>query len=100
MPGGASLHSIMTPHGPDTKCFQAASTEKLVPVRVADGTQAFMFESSLSFKVGPAAIASSLTVIDDAVGAEHLRQEAAGLLQGLAGPARPVRRLQAIISVP
>ena len=22
-PGGATLHSIMTPHGPDTQCFEA-----------------------------------------------------------------------------
>ncbi len=51
LPGGGSLHSMMTAHGPDTKCFEQASTEKLTPVRVADGTQAFMFESSLSFKV-------------------------------------------------
>lgn len=38
-PGGATLHSIMTPHGPDFNCFEAASNEKLVPMRVADGTQ-------------------------------------------------------------
>ncbi|XP_049802217.1 homogentisate 1,2-dioxygenase [Schistocerca nitens] len=51
LPGGASLHSMMTPHGPDTQCFEAASNAKLVPCRVADGTQAFMFESSLSLAV-------------------------------------------------
>lgn len=38
-PGGATLHSIMTPHGPDSNCFEAASNEKLVPTRVAEGTQ-------------------------------------------------------------
>lgn len=37
--GGASLHSMMTPHGPDSNCFNTASTVKLTPVRVADGTQ-------------------------------------------------------------
>ncbi|KAF2362906.1 Homogentisate 1-2-dioxygenase [Trinorchestia longiramus] len=47
LPGGATLHSMMTPHGPDAECFNAASTVKLVPQRVADGTQAFMFETSL-----------------------------------------------------
>eukprot|EP01136_Pigoraptor_vietnamica_P024409 Opistho-1_new@77439 len=46
-PGGGSLHSMMTPHGPDLDCFQKASAAKLTPVRVADGTQSFMFESSL-----------------------------------------------------
>ncbi|KAG0725999.1 Homogentisate 1,2-dioxygenase [Chionoecetes opilio] len=46
-PGGASLHSMMTPHGPDAQCFESASTEPLKPVRVADGTQSFMFETCL-----------------------------------------------------
>ncbi|XP_012284816.1 homogentisate 1,2-dioxygenase [Orussus abietinus] len=50
-PGGASLHSIMTPHGPDANCFEAASSVNLKPERVADGTQAFMFESSLSLAI-------------------------------------------------
>nr|AAF36489.1 homogentisate 1,2-dioxygenase [Drosophila melanogaster] len=49
--GGATLHSMMTPHGPDVKCFEGASNAKLVPERVAEGTQAFMFESSLSLAV-------------------------------------------------
>jgi len=47
-PGGATLHSMMTPHGPDADCFEAWSKKELGPIRVADGTQAFMFESSLS----------------------------------------------------
>lgn len=36
--GGASLHSMMTPHGPDKQCFEAASTAHLKPARVADNT--------------------------------------------------------------
>ncbi|CAD5119269.1 DgyrCDS7895 [Dimorphilus gyrociliatus] len=51
LPGGASLHSMMTPHGPDSECFNKASTEDLKPVRVADGTMSFMFESSLSMAI-------------------------------------------------
>ncbi|XP_075152203.1 homogentisate 1,2-dioxygenase [Haematobia irritans] len=51
MPGGATLHSMMTPHGPDAKCFEGASKANLIPERVAEGTQAFMFESSLSMAV-------------------------------------------------
>uniref|UniRef100_A0A1A9W0S3 Homogentisate 1,2-dioxygenase n=1 Tax=Glossina brevipalpis TaxID=37001 RepID=A0A1A9W0S3_9MUSC len=51
MPGGATLHSMMTPHGPDYNCFETASKIKLAPERVAEGTQAFMFESSLSMAV-------------------------------------------------
>ncbi|XP_001988070.2 homogentisate 1,2-dioxygenase [Drosophila grimshawi] len=49
--GGATLHSIMTPHGPDVKCFDGASKADLKPERIAEGTQAFMFESSLSLAV-------------------------------------------------
>uniref|UniRef100_A0A6A7FPM7 Homogentisate 1,2-dioxygenase n=1 Tax=Hirondellea gigas TaxID=1518452 RepID=A0A6A7FPM7_9CRUS len=45
--GGATLHSMMTPHGPDEQCFEAASNAELKTVRVADGTQSFMFESCL-----------------------------------------------------
>lgn len=37
-PGGGSLHSIMTPHGPDGDCFQKNSTAELKPERVAEGT--------------------------------------------------------------
>ena len=37
-PGGGSLHSMMTPHGPDKDCFEKASEGELKPRRVADGT--------------------------------------------------------------
>ncbi|KAI8340485.1 homogentisate 1,2-dioxygenase [Chlamydoabsidia padenii] len=47
LPGGGSLHSAMTPHGPDAKVFDMASEAELKPVRVAENTQAFMFETSL-----------------------------------------------------
>jgi homogentisate 1,2-dioxygenase len=39
LPGGATLHSMMTPHGPDAQCFERASNDILGPTRVADGTQ-------------------------------------------------------------
>lgn len=51
VPGGGSLHSCMTPHGPDTKTFETASNAELKPHRVADGTLAFMFESSYLLKL-------------------------------------------------
>lgn len=38
LPGGGSLHSAMTPHGPDADCFEKASKAKLEPERIADGT--------------------------------------------------------------
>ncbi|XP_022649728.1 homogentisate 1,2-dioxygenase-like [Varroa jacobsoni] len=47
-PGGATLHSMMTPHGPDVNCFRQATEALLKPVRVAENSMAFMFESSLS----------------------------------------------------
>jgi len=50
-PGGATLHSMMTPHGPDADCFEKASNGGDNPERVADGTMAFMFESSLSMAI-------------------------------------------------
>lgn len=38
-PGGATLHSAMTPHGPDVNCFESNTNCELKPARVADGTQ-------------------------------------------------------------
>lgn len=48
LPGGASLHSCMTPHGPDTKSYEAtiAQGDDAGPSRLRS-TMAFMFESSL-----------------------------------------------------
>ncbi|CAI9738626.1 homogentisate 1,2-dioxygenase-like isoform X2 [Octopus vulgaris] len=48
LPGGGSLHSMMTPHGPDAECFEKSSTMDLKPIKIAEGTMAFMFESSLT----------------------------------------------------
>jgi homogentisate 1,2-dioxygenase len=45
LPGGASLHSIMTPHGPDSEVFEKASTADLKPFRTDERGLAFMFES-------------------------------------------------------
>ncbi|KAK9150318.1 hypothetical protein Syun_008627 [Stephania yunnanensis] len=59
LPGGASLHSCMTPHGPDTKTFEAtvAQGENAGPFRITD-TMAFMFESCLIPRVCPWALES------------------------------------------
>ncbi|GFY78949.1 homogentisate 1,2-dioxygenase [Trichonephila inaurata madagascariensis] len=51
LPGGATLHNIMTAHGPDADCFAKASTVKLGPEKVAENTMAIMFETSLSLSV-------------------------------------------------
>jgi homogentisate 1,2-dioxygenase len=44
VPGGASLHNSMLPHGPDMEAFEHASTVDLKPVKLAN-TMAFMLET-------------------------------------------------------
>ena len=48
MPGGASLHNCMSPHGPEAEVFEKASKTKLEPVKYKE-TMAFMFESRFVF---------------------------------------------------
>ena len=55
-PGGGSLHSCMTAHGPDAASFaKAASNPDLQPVYFDQGL-AFMFESTYMFKIAPSAL--------------------------------------------
>ncbi|KAI3910088.1 hypothetical protein MKW98_031229 [Papaver atlanticum] len=59
LPGGASLHSCMTPHGPDTNTFETTvghGTDE-TPSKITE-TMAFMFESSLIPRVCPWALES------------------------------------------
>ncbi|HEX5567586.1 MAG TPA: homogentisate 1,2-dioxygenase [Streptomyces sp.] len=44
VPGGGSLHNMMSAHGPDRETFDRASAAELVPQKVDDGL-AFMFET-------------------------------------------------------
>lgn len=50
VPGGASLHNTMLPHGPDMDAFEKASTVELKPHRL-EGTMAFMFETRFPQRV-------------------------------------------------
>ena len=59
LPGGGSLHSCMSAHGPDAKTFAKASTEELKPIKLPD-TMAFMFESTYMFKMTDWASANHL----------------------------------------
>ncbi|KAJ2081107.1 hypothetical protein H4R24_002578 [Coemansia sp. RSA 988] len=59
LPGGASLHSMMTPHGPDAATVEHAVSRELNPCRVADGTQAFMFESMFQLRLTKWAVENS-----------------------------------------
>ena len=34
LPGGATLHSMMTPHGPDAAMFKKATTDELKPSKL------------------------------------------------------------------
>ncbi len=50
MPGGASLHPCMLPHGPDTEAFEKASNVELKPSKLSN-TMAFMFESRMRQRI-------------------------------------------------
>ena len=58
-PGGGSLHSMFTPHGPDAATFVKASNAELKPERVAENTMAFMFETSVILSPTPYAMKTS-----------------------------------------
>lgn len=50
-PAGASLHNIMSGHGPDAATHEKASNLDLKPNKVGEGSMAFMFESCLMIGV-------------------------------------------------
>ncbi|MEC7439196.1 MAG: homogentisate 1,2-dioxygenase [Pseudomonadota bacterium] len=58
VPGGASLHNMMLPHGPDLDAFEKASNAELKPVKLTD-TMAFMFETRFPQQVSHFAAESS-----------------------------------------
>jgi homogentisate 1,2-dioxygenase len=47
VPGGASLHSMMSSHGPDAATFEKASSADLSAPDIMSGTMAIMFETRL-----------------------------------------------------
>eukprot|EP00986_Skeletonema_menzelii_P018843 scaffold26732_cov145-Skeletonema_menzelii.AAC.9 len=56
VPGGASLHSIMTPHGPDTASYNANIKNPCDEPTKFEGGLAFMFESSAMCKLSQYAL--------------------------------------------
>jgi homogentisate 1,2-dioxygenase len=50
-PAGASLHNVMSGHGPDAATHEKASNVELKPSKVGEGSMAFMFESCLMIGV-------------------------------------------------
>ncbi|KAG9307800.1 hypothetical protein G9A89_023365 [Geosiphon pyriformis] len=65
LPGGASLHSHMTPHGPDAPTFERATNQELEPTRIGDGSIAFMFETTLMLGLTPWALSNQVHVQSD-----------------------------------
>ena len=62
LPGGASLHNSMVPHGPDSDAYTKASNADLKPQKL-DNTLAFMFESRYRFV--PTAFAMTSGLLDE-----------------------------------
>ena len=56
VPGGSSLHSIMTPHGPDAASYYDNVRKECKEPTKFDGGLAFMFESSAMCKVSKYAL--------------------------------------------
>jgi homogentisate 1,2-dioxygenase len=50
VPGGASLHNMMTGHGPDAATFEKASNADTSKPDYVKGTMAFMFETRLPIR--------------------------------------------------
>jgi homogentisate 1,2-dioxygenase len=71
VPGGGSLHNMMSAHGPDRETFDRASAAELKPQKIDDGL-AFMFETRWP-----------VTATAQAATATHLQQGYDDVWQGL-----------------
>ncbi|WP_327346766.1 homogentisate 1,2-dioxygenase [Streptomyces europaeiscabiei] len=79
VPGGGSLHNMMSAHGPDRETFDRASAAELKPQRVDDGL-AFMFETRWP-----------ILMTAQAAGAEHLQRGYDDVWSGLQRHFGPLR---------
>ncbi|MFF7338549.1 homogentisate 1,2-dioxygenase [Streptomyces sp. NPDC008163] len=77
VPGGGSLHNMMSAHGPDRETFDKASAAELKPQKIDDGL-AFMFETRWP-----------VTTTAQATTADHLQQGYDDVWQGLSRNFRP-----------
>ncbi|MFF4697710.1 homogentisate 1,2-dioxygenase [Streptomyces chattanoogensis] len=77
VPGGGSLHNMMSAHGPDRETFDRASAAELRPQKIDDGL-AFMFETRWP-----------LTLTEQARDAGHLQRGYDDVWQGLQRHFRP-----------
>ncbi|WP_405921226.1 homogentisate 1,2-dioxygenase [Streptomyces sp. NBC_00122] len=71
VPGGGSLHNMMSAHGPDRETFDRASAAELKPQKIDDGL-AFMFETRWP-----------ITATAQAADADHLQRGYDDVWQGL-----------------
>lgn len=71
VPGGGSLHNMMSAHGPDRETFDRASAAELKPQKIDDGL-AFMFETRWP-----------ITATAQAAGADHLQRGYDDVWKGL-----------------
>ncbi|SLM38688.1 homogentisate-dioxygenase [Lasallia pustulata] len=62
---GASLHNVMSAHGPDSSTHGKASNAELKPMKVGEGSMAFMFESCLMVGVTEWGLRTCKKVQDD-----------------------------------
>lgn len=51
VPGASSLHLTMSGHGPEAAVFEKASNMELPPMKVGEGSMAFMFETCYLMKL-------------------------------------------------
>lgn len=56
VPGGASLHNCMTPHGPDAISYYKAVQDPCTAPKKLENGMAFMFETYLTLRVSPIAL--------------------------------------------
>lgn len=77
VPGGGSLHNMMSAHGPDQETFDRASAAEPAPQKIDDGL-AFMFETRWP-----------LTLTEQARDAGHLQRGYDDVWQGLQRHFRP-----------
>lgn len=77
VPGGGSLHNMMSAHGPDRETFDRASAAELKPQKIDDGL-AFMFETRWP-----------VTATGQAATAGHLQRGYDDVWQGLSSNFRP-----------
>ncbi|MEV7273317.1 homogentisate 1,2-dioxygenase [Streptomyces bacillaris] len=77
VPGGGSLHNMMSAHGPDRETFDRASAAELKPQKIDDGL-AFMFETRWPIIATP-----------QAAEADHLQRGYDDVWQGLSRNFRP-----------